>query len=551
MLNLNIPEFEVLSPNDILYYLSGVIENHIKIVYRQEPNKNRIKVFLTDLNLNTFCLIQKIFGGYISKNESMIEIKNSDFYTLSQKLKELNTPKASLYRLFIEYYEFNQQFCSGAIPSDKEKIEKIEKINGLLAANSISTEICEINNYYLIGELDSMQDFYLKWIKGEIHIVKSGKKSPNINCDEIGKYINSLIVNKDFYSKLLELNTVKCLGREFNNIINNYRDLLETNRNKLIFARDKNVLDSEYLKQRERKKLERKEKFELDKKIRIEERQLIKETIKSAKIKRNEEDKILKLKKKWEDKKEKLKVIEFKKIEKENFHNSLFSQGLLFCKKCNQSLSIDNFNKQSNGRFGYKPYCKKCSYNLYVTPNKEQYRIRSLKWQKDNPEKVKVIRKTQRVKPANKLKHNIKSRIKSYFTERKNVMLYKSIINCAPKFLYDYMESKFEPGMTWENYGSYWSIDHIIPCVAFDWTIKQHLLWCWDYKNLRPLIATENSIKQDYLPNGLTAREMKRDNPEGFKLIIANMLEELKITTKEEYFKSFNSTEVINLFEIH
>lgn len=30
----------------------------------------------------------------------------------------------------------------------------------------------------------------------------------------------------------------------------------------------------------------------------------------------------------------------------------------------------------------------------------------------------------------------------------------------------DYLESTFEPGMTWSNYGSYWSIDHVRPLKA-------------------------------------------------------------------------------------
>jgi hypothetical protein len=55
--------------------------------------------------------------------------------------------------------------------------------------------------------------------------------------------------------------------------------------------------------------------------------------------------------------------------------------------------------------------------------------------------------------------------------------------------------------MSWENYGSYWHIDHIIPVSSFalirqdgeyDWDeVRQ----CWSLANLQPLTAAENFNK--------------------------------------------------------
>jgi len=59
------------------------------------------------------------------------------------------------------------------------------------------------------------------------------------------------------------------------------------------------------------------------------------------------------------------------------------------------------------------------------------------------------------------------------------------------------LEGQFSEEMTWENYGKYWHVDHIIPRALFkvesyeDATFKE----CWTLINLRPLKARDNLIK--------------------------------------------------------
>ena len=83
-------------------------------------------------------------------------------------------------------------------------------------------------------------------------------------------------------------------------------------------------------------------------------------------------------------------------------------------------------------------------------------------------------------------------------------------------------------------------IDHIIPCAAFDHNKKSHLKWCWNYKNLRPLLKNENGNKSDYI-NGVSVRTLKGNKQ--FNIlnnIIGEELEKLNITTKEEFLKSID-----------
>ncbi len=62
------------------------------------------------------------------------------------------------------------------------------------------------------------------------------------------------------------------------------------------------------------------------------------------------------------------------------------------------------------------------------------------------------------------------------------------------------MEQHFLPGMTWDNYGKEWHIDHVIPCCEFDLTKPDQIKKCFGLANLRPLWAKDNLKKNRYLP---------------------------------------------------
>jgi len=65
----------------------------------------------------------------------------------------------------------------------------------------------------------------------------------------------------------------------------------------------------------------------------------------------------------------------------------------------------------------------------------------------------------------------------------------KQLLGCNILELKSYLESKFLPTMTWENYGRCWHIDHIVPCSSFDLTQKEEQERCYNYTNLQPLFA--------------------------------------------------------------
>ena len=125
-------------------------------------------------------------------------------------------------------------------------------------------------------------------------------------------------------------------------------------------------------------------------------------------------------------------------------------------------------------------------------------------WKTRNPEKNREsVRKSNKKRRANNPAYralcNQRHRFRNIMKSVKNggTGSYSSKIGCTTKEFHKYMEAKFEPGMTWDNYGTYWHVDHIIPCAAFDQSDPHQVALCWHHSNMQPLEAKENLRKSD------------------------------------------------------
>jgi hypothetical protein len=106
--------------------------------------------------------------------------------------------------------------------------------------------------------------------------------------------------------------------------------------------------------------------------------------------------------------------------------------------------------------------------------------------------------KKRKTCPAFRVRKNLRDRIYSAIMSQQTSSSTSSakLLGCTIPSLMFHLESKFQSGMTWENYGD-WHIDHIKPCAAFDLTIEDEQLKCFHYTNLQPLWAKENRMKSD------------------------------------------------------
>lgn len=69
------------------------------------------------------------------------------------------------------------------------------------------------------------------------------------------------------------------------------------------------------------------------------------------------------------------------------------------------------------------------------------------------------------------------------------------LLGCTIDQFLGHLEINFQDGMTWENYGKVWHVDHKKPCAAFDLTRPEEQRACFNWKNLQPLFAKENLAK--------------------------------------------------------
>lgn len=108
-----------------------------------------------------------------------------------------------------------------------------------------------------------------------------------------------------------------------------------------------------------------------------------------------------------------------------------------------------------------------------------------MKWRKKNDKKFIVV---------NNLRNRFRYAIKNKSVD-KTLTSYE-LWGCTREFLYNYIESQFTEGMSWDNYGvDGWHIDHIIPMASFNLENIEEQKKCCHYTNLRPLWAHDNRVK--------------------------------------------------------
>ncbi len=68
-------------------------------------------------------------------------------------------------------------------------------------------------------------------------------------------------------------------------------------------------------------------------------------------------------------------------------------------------------------------------------------------------------------------------------------------LGCTGLELREWLEHQFKRGMTHDNYGTYWNIDHITPLASFNLSDPQQYLIAANYCNLQPMKVMQNSLK--------------------------------------------------------
>lgn len=89
------------------------------------------------------------------------------------------------------------------------------------------------------------------------------------------------------------------------------------------------------------------------------------------------------------------------------------------------------------------------------------------------------------------------NRLRQWVKEGRNVPMFDDLVGCTSDKLRIYLESLFQPGMSWENHGQgsgFWNIDHKIPLSVFSKSAADQRK-AWNFKNLQPLWHEDNLRK--------------------------------------------------------
>jgi uncharacterized protein YerC len=204
------------------------------------------------------------------------------------------------------------------------------------------------------------------------------------------------------------------------------------------------------------------------------------------------------------------------------------------CRQCLQTLSIEHFRKRiRHNMIEFEYNCLECSREISCQYSKtdskkrernlrynakestqqkkfEYYLSNKEKWAEERRTKDRQRRKED---PFYRLRHRISCVIWQYLNCNGGSKYGHSILEYLPYTIIElkiYLESLFEPWMTWNNYGTYrkegwddndsstwkWNIDHIIPHSDLPYTSMEdeNFQKCWELSNLRPYSAKQNLL---------------------------------------------------------
>lgn len=235
------------------------------------------------------------------------------------------------------------------------------------------------------------------------------------------------------------------------------------------------------------------------------------------------------------------------------------------CTKCKtaHSATLEFFPPCKSGKYGLSSWCRRCHYDYvrdWAVRNKERHNRNAKRWRERNPERTQRIEKRRHEKhrekrndysrryvqqhreehcerarqyrkdnpervreygrkadqkrlqdPQYRLSHSISGGIRDALKSGKKGHHWETLVGYTLDDLVEHLESLFQEGMSWKNYGrgeDKWHVDHVKPKSSFSFTSfdDPEFKECWALRNLQPLWEPDNLSKGnrlDYQPQGL------------------------------------------------
>ncbi len=144
---------------------------------------------------------------------------------------------------------------------------------------------------------------------------------------------------------------------------------------------------------------------------------------------------------------------------------------------------------------------------------KEITRARVRKSHQKRKESGKVrehARKVWKTNPQYRLRSNMTRSVHQALTRTQGLRKADNtfdLIGCSVHALRVHLEAQFTPEMSWENYGTYWEVDHALPLRMFDLRDPVQQRQAFYFENLQPLTVEDNRKKSDKV-EGVSVRKI-------------------------------------------
>ena len=173
----------------------------------------------------------------------------------------------------------------------------------------------------------------------------------------------------------------------------------------------------------------------------------------------------------------------------------------LQCKVCRSAYQKE-YQRENAAQL--KSYKKKynAEHAKEIAATNKKYRQ---SYNKENKETITIkqknyVRAKSQTDIVFRLAKNLRSRTSTAMKNEQKAGSAVADLGCSGADLKKHLESLFEPGMNWDNYGNkngQWSIDHIIPLSKVDLTNREEFLKVSHYTNLQPMWQILNVKKSN------------------------------------------------------
>ena len=141
-----------------------------------------------------------------------------------------------------------------------------------------------------------------------------------------------------------------------------------------------------------------------------------------------------------------------------------------------------------------KAYCSRPT----VVARRKQYMRKYVQkhWIREHHKNVEYVRQRWLHDPVYRLRMNLRNRLNNAIRRKQKGGSAVHDLGCSVAILKTYLESQFQPGMTWKNWSRHgWNIHHKQALETFDLADPKQFKQAVHYTNLQPMWADQNIAK--------------------------------------------------------